>query len=208
MTIMTKLLTFIAAVTLIALLPLKASATVVQLPSLHIMLTTQKVVHIGDVEKAGLERFRREYKEADKLPGDMIVLINSNGGYQEMGQEMINAIKFQQKKGVKVICIVEDHAASMAFNILTNCSVRAATRNARLMFHKLSLVSWPKGKRLTARNLRIAADDLDKDDEPYRQANAKALSLTLEEYDAFADRDAEWKAPELLIIEYLHAVTE
>lgn len=175
------------------------------IPSLHIELDTRKVVHMGDVETKGLFLFKREFITAQTLPGDMVILVSSQGGFQRMGDEMIALMKQEQAKGTRVICLVEDHASSMAFNFLTNCSVRAARPRAVLMFHRLAFSGWPGG-RMNAPNLRKAANELEKDDEVYRQGNAKALGLSLVDYDTYADKNQEWSARTLYEMKYLHVL--
>ena len=65
--------------------------------------------------------------------------INSYGGNVAAGLDFIQAIEEFQKKGVKVICVVDTKAMSMGFAILQAvCNERLMTKRSVLLAHKAS----------------------------------------------------------------------
>jgi ATP-dependent protease ClpP protease subunit len=171
-------------------------------------LRTDKVAVLrGGVDSSTEFVFKRGMVEHYGKPGPRVILINSRGGIVSNGNAMLKEIRLEQSKGVKVICVVEKIAHSMAFNILTNCDVRLAVPKAVMLVHKVALMNAPT-YRFTAKNLRDTAEELDRDDEPFRQANAKAMGLSLEDYDLFADNETIWRAETLLQRGYLHGLAQ
>lgn len=181
-------------------------------PNLHVVskdanidINTKKIVRIyGTIDYQSLQTFTKDMDRAQTLYGDIVILIKSPGGMADVGQKMIDAIHKEQIAGIRVICLVDSYASSMAFNILTNCDVRLMTPGSLSLVHKIAVRDI--NARMTAHNLRIVADVLEKDDERYRQANALAMHLSLEKYDSYADRETYWLAFTLLRMGYLHGL--
>lgn len=164
----------------------------------------KKVAHIkGEIEESTAKGYYEEVMATLGIPGDRIVYIDSVGGYLSAGQAIIDMMEQEKARGTKIVCVVREEATSMAFNILTHCDRRYATRTARFLVHKAALGSWDQELRLTAKNLRREANQLSRADEPYRLANAKAIHLTLAEYDDNADEERTWSAFQLYKLGYV-----
>lgn len=192
---------------LIFAMPCKAAN--VESPELNIHLDTKKIAHVTDeVDMLSLLKFQAELESTKDIPGDRVILINSPGGSVQAGEEFIAAIRAEQATGTKVVCVGREWVASMAFNILTACDVRLAYPSARLLFHKAALGSLPEDVRITAKNLKELAKLLDEADEPYCVANSKALGMTREEYDFYADHNTYWTADVLRKLGYLQGFAE
>lgn len=165
-------------------------------------IETNKVAHIERQFDSQLyKKFTNEMAMTKSIPGPRVILINSPGGIVELGSKMIKLIQAEKDAGVEVVCVVENTAHSMAFNTLTQCTTRLSTPNAMMLVHKI--YGYDMGTP-NAKNLRKMADELDKDDEPFRQANSKAMGLSLEDYDSYADKETTWSAKTLLKKHYLH----
>lgn len=191
------------------LFPMCANALHLKIKAANLDINTNKIAHLeGDVDQDSELRFSTEMLMTSSLPGPRVIFINSPGGYSTSGEDMINMIEAERKEGTKVICIVVRDASSMAFNLLTHCDVRLATKNARFVVHKLAAGGIPPYMRGTAKNLRLMAADLDKDDEKYRQANRKAMHLSLAMYDFYADKDTAFNTEQLLNMKYLQGVVK
>lgn len=175
----------------------------------RIDLTTSKVSHILGVIDANMYyRFAQEQMSSATIPGERIVIINSPGGEVQVGGSIIKMLNFERESGTKMVCIVTGDASSMAFNLLTKvCDIRVAFPGSHMLVHKAAISDIiGYGKRLTSKELRRIAANLDKYDEPYRQANAAAMHLSLRAYDRYADRERSWSESELLTIGYLDGV--
>lgn len=167
------------------------------------VIKTDKVAHIDRDFDAQLDfMFAREMQTTENLPGPRVIIIDSNGGSDIVGQHVISRIEKEQAQGIEVVCVVKDKAHSMGFNTLTRCSTRLTVTGSMMVVHKMRYPGLPPDRPLTARILRLYAKELDISDEPYRQANSKAMRLSLKEYDYFADRETAWPAMELVLRGY------
>lgn len=192
---------------LVFLFSFEAHGIQVQSKSAHVNIKTNKVSHIvTDVNEAAVETYFTETTKTLSLPGDRVIIIDSLGGSLRAGQIIIDMMDAEKARGTKLICVVNSEATSMAFNILTHCDVRLAHANSRFLVHKAAMAEWDAEQRPTAKNLRTAANRLDRADQPYRLANSDAMRLSLEEYDEAADEERTWKTSELVKLGYIHGV--
>ena len=107
-----------------------AHAIHIAAPSIGLDVTTDKVSRVvGDVTPEMANQYLMQALATVNLPGPRVIVIDSLGGYVGAGEAIIEAIEAEKAVDVKVICIVKAEATSMAFNILTHCSVRLATKN-------------------------------------------------------------------------------
>jgi ATP-dependent protease ClpP protease subunit len=197
--------------TLFAFLPLTATPVHVISKQAHINLTTTKVAAlIGDVDPSNAQKFEAEMALTADVPGDRLILINSNGGLVFSGEKMIKLMQAEQLRGIRQVCVVIHSAHSMAFNLLTHCDVRLALPKSNLLMHKIAEagVIDCMSQRCTEIRLREIATEMRNVDEPYRQANSKALHMSLKDYDLFADEEHIWTTEALLKRKYLHGLAE
>lgn len=163
-----------------------------------------KVSHIkGVINQEAVQTYYEETKATLDLPGDRTVYIDSLGGALDSGQTIIDMMEAEKSHGVKIVCIVNTEATSMAFNVLTHCDRRYAKRTTRFLVHKAALGGWDPNLRLTVKNLRTEANEIDRVDEVYRRDNARAMHMSLSEYDNNADEERTWSAAEMLKMGYL-----
>lgn len=172
-----------------------------------INLITAKVAYIeGETNDDTNASFQRDMDRTEGLPGDRLIIIDSPGGYTDAGDKFIERIEREKASKVRVVCFVLSEAHSMAFNILTHCDVRLANSTAEFIVHKLAGSGLPPGERGTAKNWRRYALHLETMDEPYREANANAMHLSLKVYDLLADEETLWRTTRLLELGYLYSV--
>lgn len=171
------------------------------------LLRSQKTVYLeGEITDSSAFYTIMHMRVTEDIPGDRVIVIDSPGGDVSGGTRIIQAIDREKRDGTPVICIVEHDASSMAFNILTHCSVRLATAKSHMVVHAVAFVEMPPNRRLTSRCLRELAGVLDTLDEPFRVANARAMHLRLEDYDHYAADETEWSAERLYAISYLNGI--
>ena len=90
------------------------------------------------------------------------IVINSPGGEVVAGFSFVNLMSNVKARGIRIDCYVMDMAASMAFQILTQCSRRMALTNSFLLFHGVRVhYEGP----LTVAQARAYAEDLARIDE-------------------------------------------
>jgi ATP-dependent protease ClpP protease subunit len=170
-------------------------------------ITTYKVTAIvGSIDSAMAASVLMQTTANAKLPGERVVLISSPGGSVTAGERIGMILAQERAAGTKVVCVVLGMAHSMAFNILTNCDVKIASDDTEMVAHKIAMSEAVD--RMTAKNLREWADRLDALNKKYDEANAKALKLSMAEYNKKADQEYSWPAKELLQIGFLDALIE
>ncbi len=166
----------------------------------------ERVAHIkGLIHMGSGFAFFAQLIQQKEIKGPQLILINSEGGEMLAGKSIIDQIEKMKGEGTEVTCLVIHEASSMAFNILTHCNKRFADKKALLLFHVISGTPW---MRPTPKNLRDWADELERDDMPFREANAKALKMSYDTYDWHADHDSKWSAKTLLKRGYLDGIVE
>lgn len=200
---MTKLL-----ITLSILFSITAQAAHVKAKGLD--LTTNKVAYIvGRIEEDTVARFSRQVLSTANIPGDRIVFIDSPGGFSAPGEKMYSYLKLEQEAGNRLVCVVLGSADSMAFNLLTRCDVRLTVYDTTSLVHKLRYYILPQCvSGCTSKVLQSLARGLDRDDDTYRRANARAMRLSLPAYDKFADGETMWQADELIRRGYYQGYAE
>lgn len=174
-------------------------------------LDTKKVVVIDtDIDEAASVKFLLQMAITSVLPGPRIIVIDSDGGSVPAGQTMIDIMEAEKAIGVKMVCVVTERAHSMAFNILTHCDVRLASPKSKFVVHKMAIRELipPYGTRLTAKELRKIADDMDKSEIPYRRDNAQAMHLSFKQYDVYTDSETMWSGKILKRMGYLQGYGE
>lgn len=190
-------------ISLMLLVSTQAQALHVQNEEASISITTDKVSHIvGDIDHTLLSKWGIEFEKTKNLVGPRVIIINSSGGEFEVGNKILKDIKQEQAQGVKMICIMDVQASSMAFNILSHCDVRLATEGSAGVVHKIRL--YGIFTQETAKQLRELANEIDREDEPFRRKNAKEMHLSLNEYDYWADKESRWTAETLHARKYIH----
>ena len=175
-------------------------------------ITTRKVAHLeADVDMDSLAKFNKEMDATKDIKGPRVIVINSRGGMSFAAALMIARLEAERAAGVMIVCMVKEYANSMAFDLLTRCDARLAAPDAQFVFHKIAYTALLGNpdlgfKRLTPNELRRKAAEIEAEDEPYRQANAKALKMSLRDYDRYADQDSRWTAKNLFGRGYLHGI--
>ncbi len=171
-------------------------------------VTTEKLTQIvGPINDDMVMQVYLQNERTSWMPGPRIILIDSGGGSVSSGQKLIEMLEAEKAQGILQVCVVTGQASSMAFNLLTHCDVRLAVRDAYMVVHKIFIMGDP-GIKMTAKNLRRLADELDRGDEPFRQANCKAMHITLSEYDRKADVDTAWSSEILFRLHYLNGIVK
>lgn len=204
-----KALTAFLILVAVLVAPGKAQAIHVTSPAAGIDIDTAKVVHIiGEINPDSVKLTEAELRFAHQLPGDLVVYINSGGGRVDSGIAILQLLSTFHDQGTRIVCVVDRNAHSMAFNILSFCDVRLATAGSRMLVHKIAieLDHMPKDFRGTAKTLKEIAADLEQIDEPFRQANAARMGISLKDYDMYADNQTWFRAPKLLKMGYLDGI--
>ena len=139
------------------------------------------------------------YEKLDKLlsdssTADVTLIISSLGGEVTSGVRLINKVLALRSKGVSVICYVQDMAASMAFQLLTQCSERHALTNSFLLWHG---VRTSTQEPITAMVASSMSEDLKRMDDMVIRQLENSLTLTSKEIMHHFDRETLWSGLQL-----------
>ncbi len=105
----------------------------------NILLEDNNFIHLkGEINSHSSSKFILDLNKNEN--NDIIIYIDSNGGYVNHGQEIIGAIENTVDGGKNVFCIA-DRAYSMGFIIFQSCPYRYVTKNSVLMQHPMHIPS-------------------------------------------------------------------
>lgn len=134
------------------------------------------------------------------------VIIDSPGGFVNVGYVVIGTMQRARAQGTRVDCRVEGMAASMAAIVLeAGCSTRTMSRSSSLMFHEIYVgkVNGPQ----TIYTLRTTANGLEDDNRRSAVMIAWRMGMTAGEYLRWiAGRDRWVDAAEALELGFIDAV--
>lgn len=101
-------------------------------------LDPNRTVYVkGPISSQTLAPVQRKMEELLASPDRTTVniLINSPGGEVLSGMSLVNKVLALKERGIDVDCYVLDMAASMAFQLFTQCTNRFALNNSYLLWH-------------------------------------------------------------------------
>ncbi len=106
-------------------------------PSRQMSVNTKRLIPIrGVIDGPSVLQYSRKLQElTNEGNGAVYLYINSPGGSVTAGYYLINQMTKAQGQGVKFICLVDDWAASMAFQIYAHCDSRYAFSYSGLLWH-------------------------------------------------------------------------
>jgi ATP-dependent protease ClpP protease subunit len=131
------------------------------------------------------------YAESHNLK-EFRVIINSPGGSVHHGMRIKNSF---DKSSIKIVCLVDGEAASMAFYILQGCHVRLMTSGSKLLAHKTRIRS-NHTDILTANDLFRTALMLESIDEVLVQIMVANMSVSREFIESKIDNNDWIMGPE------------
>lgn len=83
----------------------------------------------------------------EAAPPQVFIVIDSPGGSVQAGLELVDYMRYAQRRGTQITCLVDGWAASMAGYVLAACDVRLMTKQSALMYHTVSVPFAPGGNQ-------------------------------------------------------------
>jgi len=195
----------LAVLAIMALMPTHALALhVFNIPTKLNIDNSKVTAIVGPIDEAMAASVELQLMSNKDLPGDRLVLIESPGGSVQAAATIIKLLEAEKLRGFKLVCVAVGFAHSAAFNILSHCDVRYATVGAEMLVHKIAIGG--ANERLTAKNLRKIAAEIDAMNKSIDLYNANKMHLTLAEYNKKADAETTWSALELVKLGYLEDI--
>lgn len=98
--------------------------------------SAERIIRLtGDVSEETAEKFLLNLKKVAELPGEIIVIVSSEGGSIEEGLRIIDALNIAKNKACPIHTVATGKAYSMAALIFCTGDKRTMYPHARLMFH-------------------------------------------------------------------------
>lgn len=111
------------------------------------------------IRRAALQPVRDAFAQMAIESSDPItVVISSPGGEVISGMSFVGDMRLAKSRGITLNCYVLDMAASMAFQMLTECTNRYALKSSYLLWHGVRVGGIESA--VTAETAQALADDL------------------------------------------------
>ena len=116
--------------------------------------SAERIIRLtGDISEETAEKFILNLKKVAELPGDIIVIVSSEGGDIEEGLRIIDALQCAKNRGCPIHTVATGKAYSMAALVMCTGDTRTMYPHARLMFHSGRYEEFEDGKSLTVTEL-------------------------------------------------------
>lgn len=135
--------------------------------------TAERIIRLtGEISEETSESFILNLHRVAKIPGEIIVIVSSDGGDIEEGLRIIDALRIAKNNGCPVHTVVSGKAYSMAAYIVCTGDTRTIYPHSRLMFHASRFEGADDGRTLTAVELQKMHDELSLSDGVFRELMA------------------------------------
>lgn len=145
--------------------------------------TAERIIRLtGEISEETSESFILNLHRVAKIPGEIIVIVSSDGGDIEEGLRIIDALQIAKNNGCPVHTVVSGKAYSMSAFIACTGDKRTIYPHSRLMFHASRFEGADDGRTLTAVELKKMHDELAMCDGVFREllGNAGLDGATIE----------------------------
>jgi ATP-dependent protease ClpP protease subunit len=145
--------------------------------------TAERIIRLtGEISEETSEKFILNLNRVAKIPGEIIVIVSSEGGDIEEGLRIIDALRIAKNKDCPIHTVVSGKAYSMAAYIVCTGDNRTIYPHSRLMFHASRFEGADDDRTLTAVELQKMHDELSLSDGVFRElmANVGLDQATIE----------------------------
>lgn len=126
---------------------------------------------------------------AGKGRAPVTIVINSPGGGVVAGMRFVNRMQTVRALDIDINCYVLDVAASMAFQILTQCTNRYALPNSFLLWHGVRMGT---NEPITVARARSIAEDLQRMDDSVMRQLTSTLAIPEAEIVRHFNNETLW----------------
>ena len=148
-------------------------------------ITLNLINHVsitGEINKDAMVNF---ISDIEKIKSNSVyIYINSNGGYVDYGEDIIQYMNYKKLQKLKLICIA--HVAySMAFHIYQHCDIRLILPTSKVMQHQMSL--GVNGNLENIKNFLKMIDSVNN-----RLAEIESNRLNISKYEYLNRINSDW----------------
>lgn len=167
--------------------------------------SAERIIRLtGDISEETSESFIHNLHKVAELPGEISVVISSDGGDVEEGLRIIDALNIAKTKGCPVHTVVSGKAYSMAAYIFCVGDTRTMYPHARLMFHP-GRYEGSDGEEMTASTLKSMHDELTMFDNTFRSI-LRGVGVDPELIERMMNGDVYMSAEEAIAKGIVHSI--
>ena len=168
--------------------------------------TAERIIRLtGEISEETSESFILNLHRVAKIPGEIIVIVSSEGGDIEEGLRIIDALRIAKNNGCPVHTVVSGKAYSMAAYIVCTGDTRTIYPHSRLMFHASRFEGADDGRTLTAVELQKMHDELSLSDGVFRELMAN-VGLDQETIERMLASDTYVNAEEAISLGIINSI--
>jgi len=168
--------------------------------------TAERIIRLtGDISEETSEKFILNLHRVAQIPGEIIVIVSSDGGDVEEGLRIIDALRIAKENSCPLRTVVSGKAYSMGAYIACMGDTRTIYRHSRLMFHGSRFEGVEEDKALTVSELKKMHDELSMHDGAFREILA-GVGLPGNVIDRMLSEDVYVNAEEAISLGLMHAL--
>jgi len=166
----------------------------------------ERIIRItGEIDEDSSEKFILLLHRVAKVPGDITVVISSDGGDIEEGLRIVDAMNIAKSKGCRIHTVVSGKAYSMAALITCIGDTRTMYSHSRLMFHPGRYEEAEDGKVLTPKELKLMYEELEMFNGMFKRI-LKNVGVPDTECDKMMSDDVYLNAEEAISLGIIHSI--
>lgn len=120
------------------------------------------------------------------------IVMDSSGGYTEIGYSVLDLMNVARVRGTKIICDVVRAESMAAILLETGCTVRRMRPGAHLLFHEIYFAEIFAPAKLDEKHLRESADHLADWNRRAAVLMASRMRMSADQYLAWISGHDRW----------------
>ncbi len=168
--------------------------------------SAERIIRItGDISEETAEKFSLNLHRVAEAPGEIHVIIASDGGDIESGLRIIDAINIAKQRGCTVHTCVSGKAYSMSAYISLAGDRRTIYPHARLMFHAGRYGGTDEGEEMTVALLQSMVGEMSMFNNTFRKL-LSSVGLPQDMIEKIMLTDVYMNAEEAISLGVMHSI--
>jgi len=168
--------------------------------------SAERIIRItGEISEETAEKFTLNLHRVAETPGEIHVVIASDGGDIEYGLRIIDALNIAKAKSCVIHTTVAGKAYSMGAFIALVGDRRTIYPHARLMFHSGRYEAMAEGEEMTVQVLQSMVNEMSMFNNTFRKLLA-GVGLSSEMIEKIMTTDVYMNAEEAISLGVMHSI--
>lgn len=168
--------------------------------------SAERIIRItGEISEETAEKFALNLHRVAETPGEIHVVIASDGGDIEYGLRIIDALNIAKAKGCEIHTCVAGKGYSMSAYIALVGDRRTIYPHARLMFHSGRYEGTGEGDEMTVQVLQSMVDEMSMFNNTFRKLLA-GVGLSADMIEKIMTTDVYMNAEEAISLGVIHSI--